>query len=113
MALLDIYESGLGYRALRIETCGDAELRELISLFAIVASDRVMKADSTTLQVVVSDQPPWRITEQPGGVVTWTVSPSQVAEILNRIDHVKAHPAGEVLLNDEDEDLVVELVHHP
>ena len=111
--MLDIYESGLRYRALRIETSGDAGLCELISLFQVTASGGVMKAGATTLSVVVSDQPPWRIAEQPGGVITWTVSPSKAADILNRIDHVNAHPPREMLLNEEDEDLVVELVHHP
>lgn len=113
MPFLDIYESGLGYRALRLETFGDAELSNLAGLFESSASGTIMTANSITLKVAVVDRPPWRIAEELDGLVTWTVSAWQAAEIKRRIENARAHPAGEKLLNEEGEDLVVELVHFP
>lgn len=111
MASLDLYESGLGYRALRIETCGEEDIRKLSQLFDLADAGATFTNTTITLNVAIRYSPPWRIKEDPAGVATWTLSPTQREEVLRRIQLAQMRPSKEILLNEEYEDLVVELVH--
>ena len=111
MIALSVYESGLGFRALRIDAWTEEDIEGLKSVFRSdnAARGGELKGELVRLRVAITDTPPWRMTEGSGGVLLWTLTRSSADDVAGRIESAKDQPGMEIYLNNEDEDIVVEL----
>lgn len=111
MITLDIYESGRGYTALRVEVSSREDLRELESVFRerCLSADCEITSGKTKLTVAISP-PPWAAVRVSEDEVLWSLNEAEAKNVASKISAALSDGLVEVALNSEWDGIVIELV---